>query len=547
VVAGFQGVDADGEVTTLGRGGSDTTAVALAAALGAEECEIFTDTDGVYTTDPHRVPSATKLERIDYDVMLELAALGARVLHPRSVWYARRYGVRIHVRSSFGFQPGTIVTRIPPEEARMDTDRPVTGVALDDDHARIDLLGVPDQPGVAARVFGALGAAGVSADMIIQGVRGAGDSRQQMAFTVPLDAADEALEAVAPVMRALGGGDARPRRRQALDRRGGDRLDAGHRRPLLRSGRAPGANIEMIATSEVRISVAIPANLAQEALGRCTPPSSSTAPPARAPSRRTREGRTPGAGVRRPPRRAASSCGWCSRPPPARAPGRRSSRREPADEAVRWAGRALAREGEVRDVARVRLRVERGGALVDDAGLARALAGPAAFDGRAARGRRAGEPRRQARDPRLRARRRPDADDPPQRARTTRTSASGTASGASSSRASRPRRACAARCARSRASRSCGGPQGLPHLARLRRHARLVRLLLRGHRDASGELAPTRPREPALGADRRRPVALPLWEGDRVFLPWLDRPGLQRTFRYQGAPGRPRGLLPTEG
>jgi aspartate kinase len=267
VVAGFQGVDERGEVTTLGRGGSDTTAVALAAALGTEECELYTDTDGVYTTDPHRVPAATKLERIDYDAMLELAALGARVLHPRSVWYARRYGVRIHVRSSFGFQPGTIVTRIPPEEARMDTDRPVTGVALDDDHARIDLLGVPDQPGVAARVFGALGAAGVSADMIIQGVRGAGDSRQQMAFTVPSDAADEALEAVAPVMRALGGEATLDRDVAKLSIVGvaiGSTPGVAAR--FFEAVAAAGANIEMIATSEVRISVAIPANVAQEAL-----------------------------------------------------------------------------------------------------------------------------------------------------------------------------------------------------------------------------------------------------------------------------------------
>ncbi|MFN2322224.1 MAG: aspartate kinase [Trueperaceae bacterium] len=267
VVAGFQGVNAQGEVTTLGRGGSDTTAVALAAALGAEECEIFTDTDGVFTTDPHQVPSATKLQRIDYDAMLELAALGARVLHPRSVWYARRYGVRIHVRSSFGYQPGTIVTRIPPEEARMDIDRPVTGVALDDDHARIDLLGVPDQPGVAARVFGALGAAGVSADMIIQGVRGAGDSRQQMAFTVPLDAADEALDAVAPMMRELGGEATLDRDVAKLSIVGvAIGSTPGIAARFFEAIAGAGANIEMIATSEVRISVAIPARLAQDAL-----------------------------------------------------------------------------------------------------------------------------------------------------------------------------------------------------------------------------------------------------------------------------------------
>ena len=149
----------------------------------------------------------------------------------------------------------------------MDTDRPVTGVALDDDHARIDLLGVPDRPGVAARIFGALGAAGVSADMIIQGVRGAGDSRQQMAFTVPLDAAEEALEAVAPVMRELGGEAALDRDVAKLSIVGvaiGSTPGVAAR--FFAAVAEAGANIEMIATSEVRISVAIPAEFAQGAL-----------------------------------------------------------------------------------------------------------------------------------------------------------------------------------------------------------------------------------------------------------------------------------------
>jgi aspartate kinase len=267
VIAGFQGVDERGQITTFGRGGSDTTAVAIAAALEAGTCEIYTDTDGVYTTDPHAVPSATKLDVIDYDVMLELAALGAQVLHPRSVWYGRRYGVRLEVRSSFTFQPGTIVRRVPPEESAMETDRPVTGVALDQEHARIDLLGVPDLPGMAARIFRALGDAHISVDMIIQGVRGAGDSRQQMAFTVPRDLAEEAIEAVGPLMEGLGG-------RVELD------LDVvklsivgvaigstpGLAGRMFEAVARAGANIEMIATSEVRISVVIPAALAQEAL-----------------------------------------------------------------------------------------------------------------------------------------------------------------------------------------------------------------------------------------------------------------------------------------
>jgi aspartate kinase len=267
VVAGFQGADGDGEITTFGRGGSDTTAVAIAAALGAEACEIFTDTDGVYTTDPHLIPSASKLATIDYDVMLELAALGAKVLHPRSVWYARRYGVTLHVRSSFNFQRGTLVRRASLEEAQVETDRPVTGVALDMQHARIDLLGVPDVPGMASRVFHALGHAGVSADMIIQGVRGAGDSRQQMAFTVPRDMADEALDAVRPVLADIGGSAAVDTEVAKVSIVGiGIGSTPGIAAQMFDAVAAVGANIEMIATSEVRISVLIPAPFAVEAV-----------------------------------------------------------------------------------------------------------------------------------------------------------------------------------------------------------------------------------------------------------------------------------------
>jgi aspartate kinase len=269
VVAGFQGCDARGEITTLGRGGSDTTAVALAAALEAEECEIYTDTDGVYTTDPHLVPAATKIPVIDYDEMLELAALGAKVLHPRSVWYARRYGVRIHVRSSFSFASGTIVTRMRgAQEAAMITDRPVTGVALDTAHARINVIGVPDQPGVAAAIFAALGAQGVSADMIIQGVPGAGDSRQQMSFTVPRDLAQDAVDAVRPVLERIGGGEVSADEDIAKVSIVGIAIGStpGIAGRMFEAVSRVGANIEMIATSEVRISVVIPKALAQEAL-----------------------------------------------------------------------------------------------------------------------------------------------------------------------------------------------------------------------------------------------------------------------------------------
>jgi len=264
VIAGFQGVDAAGNITTLGRGGSDTTAVAVAAALNAHECEIYTDTEGVYTTDPHLVPSARKLSCIDYDEMLELASLGAKVLHPRSVWYARRYGVRIHVRSSFSYNPGTIVTKL--EEKAVKTDKPVTGVALDRNHARVDLLGVEDTPGVAAKIFSALGEAGISVDTIIQGVPGDG-SRQQMAFTVNQDVLEDALEAVRPVLEETGGtvrGDRNIAKLSIVGIAVGSTPGVAGR--MFRAVASTGANIEMIATSEVRISVVIQADKAEEAL-----------------------------------------------------------------------------------------------------------------------------------------------------------------------------------------------------------------------------------------------------------------------------------------
>ena len=266
VVAGFQGKDADGNITTLGRGGSDTTAVAVAAALGAHECEIYTDTEGVYTTDPHIVPTASKLEVVDYDEMLELASLGAKVLHPRSVWYGRRYNVRIHVRSSFSYNKGTIV-EILPKEKRMVTDRPVTGVALDLNHARINVLGVPDTPGVAAQIFNALGNAGISADMIIQGVPGDNASSQQMSFTVNKDQMQDACDALKGVLKEMGGrteSDAAIAKLSIVGIAIGS--TPGVAGKMFDAVSSAGANIEMIATSEVRVSVVIGEEYAKEAL-----------------------------------------------------------------------------------------------------------------------------------------------------------------------------------------------------------------------------------------------------------------------------------------
>lgn len=262
VIAGFMGTTPEGEITTLGRGGSDTTAVAIAAALGAKECEIYTDTEGVYTTDPHLIPEARKLSVIGYDQMLEMAALGARVLHPRAVYYAKRYGVVLHVRSSFSYNPGTLV-----KEVAMEMDKAVTGVALDLDHAQIGLIGIPDQPGIAAKVFKALAEKGIAVDMIIQGVPGHDPSRQQMAFTVKKDFAQEALEALEPVLAEIGG-EAILRPDIAKVSIVGVGLASTPEIPakMFQAVASTGANIEMIATSEVRISVIIPAEYAEAAL-----------------------------------------------------------------------------------------------------------------------------------------------------------------------------------------------------------------------------------------------------------------------------------------
>ncbi len=263
VIAGFMGTTPEGEITTLGRGGSDTTAVAIAAALGAKECEIYTDTEGVYTTDPHLIPEARKLSVIGYDQMLEMAALGARVLHPRAVYYAKQYGVVLHVRSSFSYNPGTMVKEVDA----MEMGKLVTGVALDLDHAQIGLIGIPDQPGIAAKVFQALAEKGIAVDMIIQGVPGHDPSRQQMAFTVNKDFAQEALEALEPVLAEIGG-EAILRPDIAKVSIVGVALASTPGIParMFQAVASVGANIEMISTSEVRISVIIPAEYAEAAV-----------------------------------------------------------------------------------------------------------------------------------------------------------------------------------------------------------------------------------------------------------------------------------------
>jgi aspartate kinase len=200
LVAGFQGVSTASNVTTLGRGGSDTTAVALAAALGAEVCEIYTDVDGVFSADPRIVPDARKLPIVSFEEMLEMAASGARVLQLRSVEYARNYGVRIHVRPSFGDGSGTLVAG---EEETM--ERPlVTAVTHSTNEARVTLTGVPDRPGIAGRIFGTLAGADINVDMIVQNEPVAGDRSAEISFTVPKDDATGAQRSLELVARELG-------------------------------------------------------------------------------------------------------------------------------------------------------------------------------------------------------------------------------------------------------------------------------------------------------------------------------------------------------
>jgi aspartate kinase len=197
IAAGFQGIDQDGNITTLGRGGSDTTAVALAAVLDADLCEIYTDVDGIYTTDPRMLPKARRLASISYDEMLELASLGAGVMHSRSIEFAKKFGVKVLVRSSFKEMPGTVI--LAAEES---TPRPASGVALAKDEARITLENVPDQPGSSHALFSKLAASGIAVDMIVQNVGQGGQA--DISFTVPVDDLPEALELSHQVAAQLG-------------------------------------------------------------------------------------------------------------------------------------------------------------------------------------------------------------------------------------------------------------------------------------------------------------------------------------------------------
>ena len=253
VVAGFQGVDDDGDITTLGRGGSDTTAVAVAAAIGADACEIYTDVDGVYTTDPNICPSARKISKISYEEMLELASLGAKVLQIRSVEIAMKYGVPVHVRSSFNDSPGTWVTG----EDKSLEDVVVAGVAYDKSEARVDVIGIHDKPGVVAELFGSLAEKNVSVDMIIQNATtGAAGDRADVTFTLAKTDLVRAKPFIEEVGKRLGGQDIRYDEDVVkVSIVGlGMRSHAGIAAKMFRILAAEGINIQVISTSEIKVS-----------------------------------------------------------------------------------------------------------------------------------------------------------------------------------------------------------------------------------------------------------------------------------------------------
>ncbi|MGL4174957.1 MAG: aspartate kinase [Dermatophilaceae bacterium] len=257
IVAGFQGVSQDTkEITTLGRGGTDTTAVALAAALAADVCEIYTDVDGVFTADPRIVPTARKLDRVSAEEMLELAACGSKVLHLRSVEYARRFDIPIHVRSSFSHKEGTIVADHIPEGAAVEAPI-ITGVAHDRSEAKVTVVGVPDRTGMAARIFRAVAAAEINLDMIVQNVSATDTGLTDISFTLPKTDGQRAVQALRVIRQEVGFGAI-----QYDDQIGklslvgaGMRSNPGVSATFFSALADAGVNIEMISTSEIRISV----------------------------------------------------------------------------------------------------------------------------------------------------------------------------------------------------------------------------------------------------------------------------------------------------
>ncbi|AJF07187.1 aspartate kinase [Geoalkalibacter subterraneus] len=253
IVAGFQGIDKEGNITTLGRGGSDTSAVAMAAALKADVCEIYTDVDGIYTTDPRLVPEASKMEKISYDEMLEMASLGSKVLQIRSVEFAKKYNVVIHVRSSFNDNPGTLVTK---EDADMETVL-VSGVTYNKDEAKISVFRIPDKPGIASRIFSPLSHANITVDMIIQNV--SSDGYTDLTFTVPKTDYKKAIKIVEETAKEVGAsgvkGDENIAKVSIVGV--GMRSHSGIASKMFQTLSQEGINIQMISTSEIKVSCVI--------------------------------------------------------------------------------------------------------------------------------------------------------------------------------------------------------------------------------------------------------------------------------------------------
>ncbi len=255
VIAGFQGVTrGEIDITTLGRGGSDLSAVAIAAAVKADLCEIYTDVDGVYTTDPNIVPEARKLEKIAYEEMLELASLGAKVLQARSVEFAKKYRVPVVVRSSFNENPGTLVV----EEDKDMENVVVSGIAYDKNQAKITIVNVPDKPGIAAKLFDSIASADVVVDMIVQNISSDGKSAD-ISFTVPRTDSDRALEVTEAVARELGA--KRVDKREDISKVSivgvGMRSHSGVASRMFQTLAGHSINIIMISTSEIKVSCVI--------------------------------------------------------------------------------------------------------------------------------------------------------------------------------------------------------------------------------------------------------------------------------------------------
>jgi aspartate kinase len=253
VVAGFQGVDDEGNITTLGRGGSDTTGVALAAALKADECQIYTDVDGVYTTDPRVVPQARRLDRITFEEMLEMASLGSKVLQIRSVEFAGKYKVPLRVLSSFAEGPGTLITY---EENEMEAPL-ISGIAFNRDEAKLTVRGVPDKPGIAYRILGDIAAANVNVDMIVQNV--GADGSTDFTFTVHRNDYKKALDTLRKTAGQLAArevtGDDKIAKISVVGV--GMRSHAGIASQMFKTLADEGINIQMISTSEIKISVVV--------------------------------------------------------------------------------------------------------------------------------------------------------------------------------------------------------------------------------------------------------------------------------------------------